>query len=358
MKIDGNIGGAIDGTGGGDIGSITDQVRDAERVGLDGVWTTEISHDPFLPVLLAADRAPELTVGTSIAVAFARNPMTVAVAANDLQSFSGGRFVLGLGTQIKAHIERRFGMPWSDPAQRMREFVEALHAIWANWQTGAALDFRGRYYQHTLMTPMFTPDRNPWGPPPILLAAVGRRMTQVAAEVGDGLIVHGFTTQRYLAEVTLPLITDTLRRTGRDRQRFTVSYPGLLAVGDTDEALARAAAAVRQQLAFYGSTPAYRAVLDLHGWGELHTELRALSVRGRWSEMTDLIDDEILRTFAVVGAPEQAGREIVGRYGGLVDRFTLYTPYLLPDPVRSRLVQSMRAAATRPTLRSADPAPA
>ena len=349
MKVDGNIGGAVDGTGGGDLAEVTAQVRDAETIGLDGVWATEVSRDPFFPLLIAADRSGSLTVGSAVAIAFARNPMTLAAAANDLQSFSRGRFVLGLGSQIKAHIERRFSMPWSAPAARMREFVLALRAIWASWQTGADLDFRGDFYRHTLMTPMFTSGPNPWGPPPVLLAAVGERMSRVAAEVADGLIVHGFTTQRFLREVTLPLVTGALRENRRRREEFTISYPGLLVTGETEEAFASAAAAVRKQIAFYGSTPAYRHVLDLHGWGDLHTELRALSGDGRWDAMTGLIDAEVLSTFAVVAEPARVGAEIVNRYGGLVDRYTVYTPYPLDRAVRQRIVEDLHTAGSQET---------
>ncbi|HEY6493949.1 MAG TPA: TIGR03617 family F420-dependent LLM class oxidoreductase, partial [Trebonia sp.] len=316
-----------------------------ERAGYDGVWTTEVSRDPFLPLLLAAGQSRTLTLGTAVAVAFARNPMTVATAANDLQSLSSGRFVLGLGSQIKAHVQRRFSMPWSEPAARMREFVLALRAIWANWQDGGRLDFRGEFYRHTLMTPMFTPDPGPWGPPPVLLAAVGPRMTQVAAEVADGLIVHGFTTERYLREVTWPVIEAGLSTSGRGRNQFTVSYPGLLATGATDAAMEAAIAAVRGQLAFYGATPAYRPVLDLHGWGDLHEELHRLSVAGDWAAMADLVDDTVLSTFAVVAAPDQAGPEILRRYGDLVDRYTLYAPYALDDEVRRHVVTSLHKEA-------------
>ena len=345
MKVDGNIGGGIDGTGGGDLDVIAGQVAAAERTGYDGVWTTEVSHDPFLPLLLAADRSPGLMLGTAVAVAFARSPMTVATAANDLQSLSSGRFVLGLGSQVKAHVERRFSMPWSEPAARMREFVLALRAIWASWQDGGQLDFCGEFYRHTLMTPMFTPDPNPWGPPPVLLAAVGPRMTQVAAEVADGLIVHGFTTERYLREVTWPIIEAGLSTSGRGRDRFTISYPGLLATGETDAAMAAAIAAVRGQIAFYGATPAYRPVLDLHGWGDLHDELHQLSRRGGWAAMADLVDDTVLNTFAVVATPDQAGPEIQRRYGDLIDRYTLYAPYALDDEVRRRVVTGLHKEA-------------
>jgi probable F420-dependent oxidoreductase len=232
-------------------------------------------------------------------------------------------------------------MPWSEPAARMREFVLALRAIWSSWQDGSRLDFRGDFYRHTLMTPMFSPEPNPWGPPPVVLAAVGPRMTSAAAEVADGLIVHGFTTERYLREVTMPLVHAELHRSGRTRDRFLVCYPGLLATGDTERDLETAVAAVREQLAFYGATPAYRAVLDLHGWGDLHTELHRLSVRGDWSTMTGLIDDSVLHTFAVVGEPDRIAAEIYRRFGDVVDRYALYAPYELDEQVRRRVVSSL-----------------
>ncbi len=227
-------------------------------------------------------------------------------------------------------------------AARMREFVLALQAIWASWQDGSRLDFRGEFYQHTLMTPMFSPPPNPWGPPPVLLAAVGPRMTTVAAEAADGMLVHGFTTERYLREITLPLIHDGLRASGRDR--FSICYPGLVATGDTDADLEIAVTAVREQLAFYGATPAYRPVLDLHGWADLHTDLHQLSVRGEWAAMTGLIDDTMLHTFAVVGRPDRVGPEIHRRFGDIVDRYTLYTPYPLPEQTRLRIVTSLHHA--------------
>jgi probable F420-dependent oxidoreductase len=228
----------------------------------------------------------------------------------------------------------------------MREFVLALRAIWASWQDGSRLDFRGEFYQHTLMTPMFSPPANPWGPPPVLLAAVGPRMTRVAAEVADGMLVHGFTTERYLREITLPLIHDGLHASGRCRDRFSICYPGLVATGDTDAELETAMTAVREQLAFYGATPAYRPVLDLHGWADLHTDLHQLSVRGEWAAMTGLIDDTVLHTFAVVGRPDSVGPEIHRRFGDIVDRYTLYTPYPLPEQARLRIVSSLHHASS------------
>ena len=343
MRIDANIGGGIDGSDGGDLADLHEQVAVVERCGYDGAWSTEVGRDPFLAPLLAATQAPSLTVGTAVAVAFARSPMTTASSAYDVQSFSRGRFVLGLGTQIKAHIERRYSMPWSRPAARMTEYIAALHAIWESWETGGRLDFRGDFYTHTLMTPMFSPAPHEWGRPPVMLAAVGPRMTEVAASVADGLFVHGFTTERYLREVTLPLVESALAENGRTRADFTVVYPGMIATGATEEHLDVAVAAVRHQLAFYGATPAYRPVLDLHGWGELHEELHRLSVAGRWSEMDALIDESVLTAFAVVGEPEQAAAEVRRRFGDVLDRFTLYAPYQLDPAVRARIVAGLTA---------------
>lgn len=341
MKVDTNIGGRIDGSEGGSFAEAVAQATLAADLGYDGVWSTEVGRDPFLAPLLAAEHAPSLTVGTAVAVAFARSPMTVAATAYDLQSFSGGRFVLGLGTQVRAHIERRYGMPWSRPAARMAEYIAALRAIWDSWETGDPLDFQGDFYRHTLMTPMFTPPRHEWGPPPVMIAAVGPRMTEVAAETADGIFVHGFTTERYMRETTLPLIEGVLAVSERDRDRFTVAYPGFVATGDSDEEMATAVAAVRHQLAFYGATPAYRAVLELHGWEALHEDLHRLSVAGRWADMDALVDDQVLEAFAVVAPPEKAADEIHRRFGDIVDRFTVYTPYVLGADARRRLVAGL-----------------
>jgi probable F420-dependent oxidoreductase len=340
MLIDGNIGGSVDGTEGGDLSTVHAQVDAAERAGLDGVWSTEVAHDPFLPLLLAARQSSTLRIGTAVAVAFARNPMTTAMTAYDLHAFSAGRFILGLGSQIEAHIRRRFAMPWSAPAPRMREFIAALRAIWASWQTGDPLDFRGDFYQHTLMTPMFQPAPHPYGTPPVLVAAVGPRMTRMASTAADGLLVHAFTSERYLREVTVPTIEAGLCETGRTRAQFTVSYPALLACAADEPGMAAAVDAVRRQLAFYASTPAYRPVLDLHGWGELQPELRRLFREGK--SMRGLIDDTMLHTFAVVGEPQVVGKRLRQRFAGLVDRLTLFAPYPMGDDVRAEVVAALR----------------
>src|SRR5712692_9605327 len=307
--------------------------RDLEELGYDGVFTAETSHDPFLPIVLAALETERIELGTGIAVAFARNPMTMAAIANDLQLYTKGRFILGLGSQIKPHIEKRFSMPWSHPAARMREFILAMRAIWASWHDGDKLDFRGEFYRHTLVTPFFNPGPNRYGTPKVFLAAVGERMTEVAGEVADGILLHGFTTERYVREVTLPALERGWARAGRSRADFEVCGPLFVVTGTSDEELSKAREGTKQQIAFYGSTPAYRGVLELHGWGDLQGELNAASKRGEWTAMGELITDDILETFAVVATPEDIPKRLLERYGDLVDRLSFYAPYR-SDPDR------------------------
>ena len=323
MKIDGGIG--------FDPSGIAAQAIKAEESGYDGVWSAETNHDPFLPIAVGAAATEKLEFGTGIAVAFARNPMTLAVLANDLQLLSKGRFMLGMGSQIKPHITKRFSMPWSHPAPRMRELILAIRAIWKTWETGEPLAFRGEFYTHTLMTPFFNPGPNPYGNPKILLAAVGELMTEAAGEVGDGFLVHGFSTERYLREVSLPALERGAAKAGKTRGDLTVSYPGFVVTGPDDESMAAAAKGVREQIAFYGSTPAYHPVLELHGWGDLQPELNTLSKRGEWEKMGELINDDILNTFAVVAPLDQVAAEVRRRFDGLVDRFSFYAPYKV-DP--------------------------
>jgi probable F420-dependent oxidoreductase len=228
---------------------------------------------------------------------------------------------------VKAHITRRFSMPWSHPAARMREYILAPRGIWDCWYTGAPLDFRGDFSSHTLMTPMFEPQRHGFGAPPVLLAGVGETMTEVAGEVADGFFTHGFTTERYLREVTLPALRRGRDKAGRTLGSFTVKGSPMVATGRTEQELEKAKVGVRSRIGFYGSTPAYRAVLELHGWGEQGDRLHVLSREGRWAEMSPLLDDDVLAAFAVVGTPEDVGAEVVRRYGDMFDRLTLYTPY-------------------------------
>jgi probable F420-dependent oxidoreductase len=322
MKVDGGIG--------LDLRTAGAQAIEVEQAGYSGAWTAETAHDPFLPLLLAAEHTSRIELGTSIAVAFARNPMTLANIGWDLQYFSQGRFVLGLGSQIKPHIEKRFSMQWSSPAARMREFVLAMRAIWDTWLNGTKLDFRGEFYKHTLMTPFFTPERaeiTSFGPPKVFLAGVGELMTEVAGEVCDGFICHGFTTEKYLREVTLPALARGRAKVGKTMEGFEVVGPSFVVTGNNEAELAAAAQGTRQQIAFYGSTPAYRAVLDIHGWGGLQDELNTMSKAGKWVEMGQLIDDEILNTFAVVGEPEAVGPELKRRYDDVIQRISFYAPY-------------------------------
>ena len=315
------------------------RAKELEDMGYDGLLTAETGHDAFLPLALAAEHTERIELGTGIAVAFGRTPMVLAYTANDLQLMSKGRFILGLGSQIKPHIERRFSMPWSHPAARMREYILAMRAIWAAWNDGTKLDFRGDFYTHTLMTPFFSPGPNPYGPPKVYLAAVGELMTEVGGEVADGVIIHGFTTERYVKEVTLPAIERGLAKAGRSRADFEISGPLFVVTGTNEQELATAKQAVQQQIAFYGSTPAYRGVLELHGWGDLQTELNTLSKQGEWVKMGELIDDEILHTFAVVAEPEGVAAELKRRYAGVVDRCSFYAPYR-SDPERWRAIVS------------------
>jgi probable F420-dependent oxidoreductase len=320
------------------------QAVEAEKAGYDAVWGSETSHDPFLPLLLVAEHTTRLEVGTGIAVAFARSPMTLANLGWDLNAYSQGRFLLGLGSQIKPHITRRFSMPWSHPAPRMRELISAMKAIWSSWQDGTKLDFRGDFYTHTLMTPFFTPEPNEFGAPRVFLAAVGEGMTRVAGEVADGMLVHGFTTEKYFKEVTLPTIEAGLSRSRRSREDFQFAYSQFVVTGTDEEETAAVDAAVRKQIAFYGSTPAYRPVLEVHGWGELQTELNQLSKQGEWDAMGRLITDEVLDAFAVVAPPDGVAQGILARIGDVVDRVSLYTPKSPADEVVAQIVGDLRAA--------------
>lgn len=335
MKVDGGLGLSLTGA--------PEAAREAERIGYGGIWTAETSHDPFFPLLLAAEHTERLELGTGIAVAFARNPMTLANVGWDLQAYSGGRFLLGLGSQIKPHITRRFSMPWSQPAARMREMVQAMRAIWECWNEGTRLSFEGDFYTHTLMTPFFNPGPNPHGVPKVFLAAVGEKMTEVVGEVCDGMLVHGFTTERYLREVTMPALERGAERGGRSVADVELSLPAFVVTGPDEEAMAAAATGVRGQIAFYGSTPAYRGVLELHGWGDLHPELNRLSKEGRWQEMGELIDDDVLETFAVVAEPDGVARGLLDRYGDLVQRISFYAPYQADPEVWAPVVAELKA---------------
>lgn len=329
-------------------GALRDAGREArhlEEVGYDGIWAAETSHDPFLTVTLAAAATEKVDIGTGIAVAFARNPMSLATLGHDLQVLSEGRFILGLGSQVQAHIDRRFSMPWSRPATRMREMVDAIHAIWACWNEGTPLSFEGEFYRHTLMPPFFVPAPSPFGPPRVFLAGVGPGMIEVAGEVGDGFLCHGFTTASYLSASVLPALERGLARRNRVRADMEVTAPGFIVTGRDEEEMARSAAGVRRQLAFYGSTPAYRPVLEHHGWGDLQRELHQLARQGRWDTMGDLIEPEVVEAFAVIGAPGAIAGLVAARYGDAVDRINAYSPFEADDDLWAEVRAGFRALA-------------
>jgi probable F420-dependent oxidoreductase len=333
-----------------DLGGYYDSVlkaRDgavaAEAEGYDGWWAPETQIDASIGVAAAATATERIDLATGITVAFARNPMTVAALANDLQVLSGGRFTLGLGSQIKPHITRRFSMPWSHPAPRMREFILAVRAIWESWETGAKLDFAGDFYTHTLMTPAFSPGPNPHGWPQIVLAGVGPMMTATAGEVADGFISHGFQTERYLREVTLPALRAGRARAGLDMTGFDVVLPVFAVATDDEQERAGGEAMVRSQIGFYGSTPAYRPVLELHGWGELGDELNALTKQDGWAQLSEVIPEEVVQTFGVIGTPEEVVQELRTRFGDLVTRIQLKLPSDLDPDRRAGLLEALRA---------------
>ena len=304
--------------------SPTDAVRRAEELreaGASGVFTFEGPHDVFTPLVLAS-QVGGLDLMSNVAIAFPRNPIQLAHQAHDLQTLSEGRFVLGLGTQIRAQIEKRYGTEFDRPDERMKDLVGARRAIFQTMAPGERLDFRGEFYRHTLMTPTFVPPPTPYGPPPIYLGALGPRLTRAAAEVADGLLVMPFGTTRFLHEHTMPRVRAGLAAAGRSEEEFEVVPEVIVSVTDgqnDDDHMS-----TRRLLAFYGSTPAYRPVLDAHGWGDLQPELNAMSKQGRWQEMTSLISDEILHTIAACGSPAEVAAHVRDRVNGVGDRVCLY----------------------------------
>ncbi|MBD3647627.1 MAG: TIGR03617 family F420-dependent LLM class oxidoreductase [Pseudomonadales bacterium] len=314
-----------------DMKTMADEARRLEAMGYDGLRVAELNHDPFLPLTIAAEHTSQIELVTSVAVAFSRNPMTMANVAHDLNAFSGGRLVLGIGSQVKAHIERRFSMPWHKAARQMREFIEAMQAIFDCWYDGKHLDFEGEYYRHTLMPSTFRPDNLEAGRPRINLSATGPLMTSVAAEVADGMIMHPFNTERYIREVTLAAIESGLKKSGRTIADFELDYAPIVATGDDEESINRARETARDRIAFYGSTEAYRPVLDLHGWGDLQVELNNLNKRRQQAEMAALIDDEILETIAIIGKPEEVVDTIKSRFGDVIGRTGFRVPSMSDD---------------------------
>ena len=314
-----------------------------ERIGYDTAFSFEAKHDPFLPLALASQSTARLRLGTAVAIGFARNPMVLANVGYDLQSISGGRFVLGLGSQVRPHIQNRFSESWSRPAARMRELVLAVRAIWSCWESGDDLRFEGEFYRHTLMTPAFNPGPNPHGPPPVFVGGFGPRMIEVAGEVADGLIVHPFNSRRSLEELVLPALARGRARASRADDAVELMWVTMVVTWNTDEERVVAIQSVKDQLAFYGSTPAYAPVLEAHGLGQLHHDLNQMSKRGAWAEMADLIPDEFVEEIAVVGSRAEIAAQLVARTAGITDRVSLVNNRN-PDPAHfADIVADLRA---------------
>lgn len=331
----------IDAPAATDLKTISTAATRTESLGYDGIRLAETNHEPFMPLTLAAAATESLELVTSVAVAFARSPMVLAQQAHDLNAFSGGRLVLGIGSQVKPHIERRFSMPWHKAAAQMREYINAMHAIYDCWYDGARLEFFGDYYQFSLMPSTFTPENTSGPRPRIALSATGPLMTKVAAETADGMIMHPFSSDRYMREVTLPAIEAGLATRGKSLAEFQLDYAPMLATGETEEALQAAIDQVRDRIAFYGCTVAYRPVLELHGWGALQDELIALNKAHRKAEMAALIDDEILHTIAIVGEPTAVVDEMQRRLGGIIHR-TGFGGIRLSEETVASMLQRLR----------------
>jgi len=316
--------------------------RAAEAAGFDAVMTVELGHDCFTPLAFAALATQRVELTPSIAVAFPRSPTILAQQAWDLHANSGGRFVLGLGSQVRAHNERRFGVPWSPPAPRLRDYVRALRAVWRCWETGGKLDYQGEHYRLTLMTPDFSPE--PTGLPmvPVTIAAVGEAMLRVAGEACDGVRLHPLCSRRYLEEVCLPQIEAGMLRSGRSRKNFDLHGGGFVVTGPDEATVARGMDWVRSRVAFYGSTPAYRPIMALHGLEELHERLHGLSRTGGWREMPALVSDELVRLFAACGPYPAIAAEIEARYGGAADAIEMNFPDGAPDGMQREIIADIR----------------
>ncbi|EEB77022.1 hypothetical protein GPB2148_2551 [marine gamma proteobacterium HTCC2148] len=332
----------IDGPFYAQLGDAAAESRRLKTIGYDGIYTLEGSWDPFYPLVMAAEHAPGLDLATGIAVAFPRNPMHLAYQAWDLQKFSNGHFYLGLGSQIKAHIEKRFGIAFDPPASRMREYIQALKAIFDCWQHGSPMDFDGRFYKHTLMTPMFDPGPNPHGIPPVLLGALGPRMTEVAGEVADGLIVHPFNSMRFLENNAMPAVLRGLEKSGRQRTDFILQINAIVITGETEEAISAATESVKGLLGFYASTPAYRPPMEAVGYEDLQPELNALSKQGKWDALGSYIDDDFLEHFTTRGAPSEIAAKLKEKYGQYADRLAIYAPYAAPDDMWRKIIAELK----------------
>ncbi|HWS81157.1 MAG TPA: TIGR03617 family F420-dependent LLM class oxidoreductase [Rubrobacter sp.] len=323
MKLDAGLG-----TEGDYLKGIDRTARAAEDFGFSGLWTSETKHDAFLPLAIAANETHEIELGTSVAIAFSRSPMETAQTAWDLQNLSDGRFVLGLGTQVKAHVTRRLSMPWGKPAARLREYIMALREIWDSFQNEGALKFEGEFYRHTLMTPFFNPGPIDHPQIPVYIAGVNTRLARLAGEICDGFHVHPFHSPEYVRRTVIPAITAGAEGAGRDPGQVTLATSAFVISAESEVEAAEQRESVRAQISFYASTPTYRTVLEAHGWEEVGEKLGTMAREKKWREMPALVTDEMLAAFAVEAAPDDIGSALEERYTGLIDRVTLYIPFV------------------------------
>jgi probable F420-dependent oxidoreductase len=323
MKLDANFG-----TEGRYLRSAGDIARAADALGFAGLWSSETKHDAFLPLAIAADATERIELGTSIAVAFSRSPMEVAQTAWDLQDLSGGRFILGLGTQVRAHIRRRFSMPWDRPVARLREYILALRAIWESFQAEGSLSFEGEFYRHTLMTPFFNPGPIEHPEIPVYIAGVNTRLAALAGELCDGFHVHPFHSPQYVRRTVKPAIAEGAEKEGRDPEGVELATSVFVVTGESAAEIKEGREKMRAQIAFYASTPTYRTVLEAHGWEDVGEKLGKLARDKRWNEMPVLITDEMLRAFAIEAKPDEVGPALKERYEDLIDRVALYVPFV------------------------------
>lgn len=310
-----------------DLALVPAEARAAEENGFDAIWSMEAGNDGFLPLALAAEHTSRIKMGPSVAIAFPRSPMTMAYTSWDLAALSKGRFILGLGTQVKGHIERRYGVRWEPPVPKLREYLLSLKAIFKCWaEGGKKLSFQGKYYNFSLMTPFFAPKPHNY-PIPIYIAGVNEHILRMAGELCDGLHAHPFTSARYLREFLIPRIEQGLQKSGRSRKDFTIFTTAFVIVGRNDEEIERAKAGVRQQISFYASTRTYQVVLEMHGWGDVAPKLNELAAKGDWASMPKVITDEMLDVYAVTGTYDNIADRVKERYQGLLDRVAFYVPY-------------------------------
>ncbi len=308
------------------LAEVATAVRAAEEMGFDAVWTQENRHDPFMPLAVAATTTSQINLGTAIALAFPRSPMSLAYTAWDLQASSNGRFILGLGTQVKGHNERRYSVKWSSPGPKLRELILALRAIWDCWQNGSRLNFTGRFYTFTLMTPAFSPEQITHPQIPIYIAGVNPYICCLAGELADGFHAHPFHSAKYLREIVVPQIEVGAKKAGRSRKDITLASSAFVIMGDSQKEMAEMRERVRRQIAFYASTRTYKPVLDAHGWGEVCPRLNEKAAKGEWSAMAQDITDEMLAEFTVTGSPEEVPGLLKAKYTGLLDRVAFYYP--------------------------------